>query len=278
MADERVSPTAHYTGYVWARAGMSAPAFETNEGRLLHTALRPWNLTSSILGGPTLDGFLLARHRLIDHLLAEAIDAGTVSQVVEIAAGLSPRGWNFASTYGDRIRYIEADLPGMVARKRRTLARLDALGEHHQVVELDALADSGPASLAALTETLDPQRGTAIVTEGLVNYFDRDAVVGMWKRFAAALAGFPAGLYLSDMHVKGDVHPSLTWPFTLVLSAFVRGRVHLHFDGPDAARRALLDAGFATAVLHAPTDFPAVVGDPPDPAAAYVRVIEAVTE
>jgi O-methyltransferase involved in polyketide biosynthesis len=275
MADERVSPTAHYTGYVWARAGLSDAAFVTNEGRFLYSSLLPWNLASRLGRGPTLEGFLLARHRLIDHLLATAIDAGEVSQVIEIASGLSPRGWSFTKRYGDRLTYVETDLPGMVSRKRAILDELGSLGDHHRLVELDALADEGPDSLQALVSQLDPARGTAIVAEGLVNYFDRDTVVGMWRRFAAALRAFPTGLYLSDLHLHGDTNPTLTWVFTLGLSAFVRGRVHLHFDNVAEATTALHDCGFATAALHLPTDFPKVVGARPDPAAKMVRVIDA---
>jgi O-methyltransferase involved in polyketide biosynthesis len=275
VAEERVSPTAHYTGYVWARAGLSDPAFVTNEGRALYSALLPWNAASALTRGPTLEGFLLARHRLIDHLLTGAIDAGRVTQVIEIAAGLSPRGWRFAKTYGDRVTYVETDLPGMAARKRDVLARLGSLDEHHRVIELDALVDSGPASLAALAGSLDPTRGTAIITEGLVNYFDRDTVFGMWSRFATALSGFSDGVYFSDLHLHGDANPTLTWAFTMGLSAFVRGRVHLHFGNPTEAAAALLDSGFAGAVLHQPTDFPDVIGERPNRSARMVRVIEA---
>jgi O-methyltransferase involved in polyketide biosynthesis len=92
---ERVGPTAHYTGYVWARNGLSHPELETREGRLLFDSLQPAMLASRALGGPTLEAYLLARHRAIHALLERAIDAGRVSQVIEVAAGLSPRGWRF---------------------------------------------------------------------------------------------------------------------------------------------------------------------------------------
>jgi O-methyltransferase involved in polyketide biosynthesis len=276
-ASENVSPTAHYTGYVWARNGMSHPAFVTNEGRLLYSALLPWNTASKLSRGPTLEGFLLARHRLIDHLLAAAIDDGRITQVVEVAAGLSPRGWDFARRYGDRIIYVETDLPGMVARKRRILTRIDSLSDHHQIVELNALADDGPNSLGSLATTLDAAKGTAIITEGLLNYFDRDEVVGMWGRFARALTGFADGLYLSDLHLQGEANPTLTWAFSLGLSAFVRGRVHLHFRDVEDAATTLRTSGFASAVLHRPTDFAAVIGPKADPAARLVRVIEAIS-
>lgn len=275
MADDRVSPTAHYTGYVWARTGLSHPAFVTNEGRLLHAALRPLNAASRLAGGPTLEDFLLARHLLLDHLLTTAIDDGAITQVIEVAAGLSPRGWSFAATYGDRITYLETDLPAMVERKRRILTKVGSRGDHHRIVELDALADSGPTSLTELAATLDPAQGTAIITEGLLNYFDRDAVLRMWRRFARTLAGFAQGIYLSDLHVQGDSNPTLTRAFTLGLSAFVRGQVHLHFTGVEDATSGLLASGFDDAVLHTPADYPQIVGNRPNPGARAVRIVQA---
>jgi O-methyltransferase involved in polyketide biosynthesis len=275
-ASDQISPTAHYTGYVWARAGLSHPAFVTTEGWLLYAALLPLTTASALTGGPTLEGVLLARHLLIDHLLTTAIDEGRISQVIEIASGLSPRGWSFAGAYGDQITYLETDLPGMADRKRTILAEIGSLTDHHRVVALNALADDGPDSLAALAATLDPDRGTAIITEGLVNYFDRTTVIAMWRRFARVLGGFAAGTYLSDLHLQAGGYPPLTRVFTTGLSVFVRGRVHMHFRDEPEAIAALHDCGFATATLHRPTDFPDVIGARPKPGADMVRVIEAV--
>jgi len=167
---ESISPTAHYTGHVWQRNGISHDELGTVEGRVLFDALAPAMAVSKALGGPTLEGLLLARHRIIDERLTEAIDGGRISQVIEIAAGMSPRGWRFAERYGDRLTYIEADLPDMAERKCGALERIGSLGEHHRVVEVDALRDSGPQSLAAVAETLDRSGGLAIVTEGPGSY------------------------------------------------------------------------------------------------------------
>jgi len=35
FAGDRIGPTAHYTGYVWARNGLSHPELNTTEGRIL---------------------------------------------------------------------------------------------------------------------------------------------------------------------------------------------------------------------------------------------------
>src|ERR1700712_930888 len=107
---ETISPTAHYTGYVWLAHGQSHPAFATVTGRVMYHALPPANAVAPRAGLPSREGMLLARHRLIDLRLAAAIDAGEIQQVVEIAAGLSPRGWRVARRYGDRLTYGEAGL------------------------------------------------------------------------------------------------------------------------------------------------------------------------
>src|SRR5258706_3280056 len=118
----RISPTAHYTAQVWFRHGMSHPALETAYGRKLHAALAPINYAYRLTGRPNLDEMLLARHRSLDALLERAISAGEVSQVIEVAAGLSPRGFSFTRQHPE-LTYIEADLPDMAAHKRRALER-----------------------------------------------------------------------------------------------------------------------------------------------------------
>ncbi|HSW15330.1 MAG TPA: class I SAM-dependent methyltransferase [Solimonas sp.] len=270
-----ISPTAHYTGYTWFDHGLSHPALVTPIGRWLYDGLRPLNALFRATGRPTLPGFLLARHRAMDQLLDAAIEEGRVTQVIEIAAGLSPRGWDFKRRHGARLRYIEADLPKMAEHKLRRLERGGLLSPGHRVATLDALADEGPQSLAALATKLDPTQGLAIVTEGLLNYFDRAAVEGMWRRFAGVLGQFPQGLYLSDLHL-GEANRSVaTQAFSAVLSGFVRGRVHLHFDAAAEAEAALQAAGLPGAQLHDPRQLlsPAAAG----PGAELVRVVEVRT-
>ncbi|HKP88976.1 MAG TPA: class I SAM-dependent methyltransferase [Thermoleophilaceae bacterium] len=274
---DSVSPTAHYTGYVWERNGLSHPALATTEGRILWAALAPTMAASRLLGGPSMEAMLLARHRIIDALLADAIEDGRVSQVIEIACGMSPRGWRFAERFGDRVTYVETDLPAMARRKRRALARIGAVPERHRVVELDALSDDGPASLAAVAGSLDRGAGLAIVTEGLLNYFDVEAVLGMWTRFARVLGGFDDGLYLADLLVGGANEGAFARGFGAALSVFVQGRVHVHFDGADHAAAALRGAGFEHARLHRGDRHPAAGDAGRDPAAERVHIVEATT-
>lgn len=272
---ETISPTAHYTGYVWFAHGQSHEAFATRTGRLMYQALRGPNLLAHKVNLPTLEGMLLARHRVIDLRLGQAIDAGEIDQIVEVAAGLSPRGWRFRNRYGARITYVEADLPGMIEHKRRILAELGGETPHHRTVEIDALADSGPTSIDAICASLDPRRGTAIITEGLINYFDTPTLLGMWRRFAAALRRFPRNLYLSDLILREGNRTALVVGFQWLLAAFVRGRVHLHFDSAQAAEDALESAGL-TGVLLDPCDLAFELPDLELAGAARVRIVEAM--
>lgn len=271
---ETISPTAHYTGYVWFAHGHSHEAFATKRGRLMYQALRAPNVAAHAIGLPTLEGMLLARHRLIDLRLSQAIDAGEISQIVEVAAGLSPRGWRFCTRYGEKITYVEADLPGMITNKRRVLAALGGETAHHRTVEIDALRDDGPTSIASICGSLDPARGTAIITEGLINYFDRASVVAMWRRFSRALAPFPRGLYLSDIILREGNQNPLIATFGALLGAFVRGKVHVHFANA-ADIEATLAAAELDGVVLDPRDFALELPRLETAGAGVVRVIEA---
>lgn len=272
-SSDSISPTAHYTGYVWGRNGLSHPELTTTEGRLLFDSLHPLMLFSGALGGPSLEAYLLARHRAIDALLERAIEQHGITQVVEVAAGLSPRGWRFAKRYGDRIAYYEADLPAMAARKRRALERMGSLSDRHQVRDLDALRDTGPESLGALVAELEPGTGLAIITEGLLGYLAPGDVAALWRRFAEALSRFPAGRYISDLHL-GSAQTVQVRAFRVVLAAFVRGRVYLHFNDAEQATAALREAGFGSAAV---TPANAVSADAGERGGQMAHILEAST-
>ncbi|WP_028080184.1 class I SAM-dependent methyltransferase [Solimonas soli] len=243
----RVSPTAYATGYFWYRHGLSHAALATPQGRRIDGVFRAFAGATRKLSGFSLDALMLARHKGIDARLREAIDRGKVAQVIEIAAGLSPRGWSFTQRYGRRLRYLETDLPAMAATKRALLERAGSLSDRHRVVELDALADHGPDSLEAIAATLDPKLGTAIVTEGLMNYLDPPSARAVWQRIAATLARFPHGVYLSDVYFQERARHPAVLAFGALLSVFVKGRMYIHFDTPADVPRVMKAAGFARA-------------------------------
>jgi len=233
---------------------------------MFHALQGPMAIGAQAFDGLTLEKMLLQRHLVIDHLLDEAIADGKVTQVVEVACGMSGRGQRFVERHPS-LTYVEADLPGMIARKRRALGARP--GRHH-LVAIDALRCEGPTSLERrLAPLLEAPHGTAIVTEGLLSYFPNDVVHDLWRRFARLLRQHPRGLYLSDVHLADEAHrrPFIRG-FRRFLGVFARGEVHLLAPTEDALVADLVARGFdeaevllpaAQRIAGMPTEGPEVV-------------------
>lgn len=201
MADdaERIGPTAHYTAYVWRRAGLPhAEHFATRQGAVLYWGffvLGEWatRLTPRV---PSMRQYLEYRHRLIDAVVARQ----QPGCVVELGAGLTRRAVTWAADRG--VPGIELDLPAMAELKRRRLARAPAslrarLRSLHAVHDADVLAPELPARLAAL---LRGHVRPVIVAEGLLSYFDLAPRVRVLAGVAAALREVGGGCLVCDLH------------------------------------------------------------------------------
>jgi O-methyltransferase involved in polyketide biosynthesis len=102
------------------------------------------------------------------------------------------------------------------------------------------------ASTALGGASLEHAAGLAIITEGLLGYLPSEAVDGMWRRFARVMSAFARGRYISDLHIRG-VQTAEVRLFRALLSVFVRGRVHVHFDDCADGEASLVAAGFERA-------------------------------
>ncbi len=274
---DSISPTAHYTGYVWARNGLGNGGLSTARGGWYYRLLQPAMALSRAFGGPVLEDFLLARHRVIDHLLSAAIEAGHIDGVLELASGMSPRGYEFSRSYGSAINYVETDLPDMAARKHEALDRIGSLGPNHRVEALDVLHGQGGDDLLALAEEFTSGKGLAVISEGLLNYLPTEALRTLWSRVFAVLRRFDTGLYLSDLHVAEDNRGPVDALGATLLGRFVGTGLHFHFTIPEEARKALSSTGFDPVELYLPSEFADRVLDTNRPAADRVRVISAST-
>ncbi len=273
-----ISFTAFYTGEVWRRHGLSVPFLAQPEGRLLYLAGRPMErLAEAVLGGGN-ETMLLQRHLIIDHLLEKAVTEEGFTQVVEIACGLSPRGTLMAKRFAAQdLHYIEADLPGMAARKRALLAAAGELDTRHRVIDIDILAQDVPISLEAVFGgQLDPARKTLVITEGLVNYFDHPTITGFWTRLATVLEEFPAGTYLTDLYPNFQWHRSVRVAnvFKAALGLATRSHVTLHFGNEEAIKAGFQDTGFAITRVHLPESYYGVLPIPVQRTPSLVRVVE----
>ncbi len=273
-----ISFTAFYTGEVWRRHGLSVPFLASPQGKFFYLAGQPVEWAGKLLLGGNNITMLLQRHHIIDHLLEKAILEEGVTQIVELACGLSPRGTIMSRRYaGSDIRYVEADLPGMAARKRRFLQQAGELSDRHRVIDVDILAKGSTESLEEVfARELDPGRKTLVITEGLVNYFDMPSIHGFWTRLAGVLKGFPAGIYISDIYPNFQWHRSVKVAnaFKGMLAIATRSNVNLHFESEAEIREGFREAGFATTAIHLPESYYGMLDIPVMRTPSLVRVLE----
>ena len=273
-----ISFTAFYTGEVWRRHGLSTPFLASSQGRALYLAARPVEMLGRALLGTNNEILLLQRHHIIDHVLERAVLDDGFSQIVEIACGLSPRGTIMSRRFaGSDIRYIEADLPGMAARKRQLLERAGELDARHRVIAINILEHDTPDALESVfARELDPARKTLVITEGLINYFDYPTIHGFWTRLAACLKAFPAGTYVTDLYPDYRWHRGVrvARAFKSALALATRSNVTLHFRNEAAIADGFREAGFGATRVHLPESYYGVLDIPVTRTPSLVRVVE----
>lgn len=269
-----ISFTAHYTGYVWQHYGLSEPAFATAQGRTYYALLRPFEYLARHIIGSDIKTTLLQRHFLIDRELEKRIAENPQTQVLEIACGLSPRGHRFTRKHPQLV-YVEADLPGMVTRKRALLSALDSLHTRHRITVCNILENGNDSLEAVIAREFDTARPLIIITEGLVNYFDLPTISSVWQRMAAALKPFPQALYLTDVYPEVQEHrfAGLIRAANQSLRLASRSRFSLHFRNSQEMVQHFSTLGFAAVTVFNP-DREATAA-PHAQGGAIVRVIAA---
>lgn len=271
-----ISFTALYTGQVWQRNGLAAPAFDSRKGRLLYQMMAPFEFVGNKLAGGNVRTFLLQRHIIINDLLDQALRDDPSTQVLEIACGLSPRGHRVHLEH-PQVRYIEGDLADMANRKRHLLDKLGSLDTFHQVETLNIFSDDETGLEAVVARHFDTTKPLIVITEGLVNYFPLAVIDDFWRRLAALLQTFPSGRYLTDNYPLLKDHPLHGTMQVLrgLLGAVSRSQVNFHFDSDAAAGRHMQATGFKQVILHDPRDYYQRLPIPRSRNNPLVRVIDA---
>lgn len=270
----RISISAHYTGYIWYKNGLSHKQFVTPMGRAAYWALKPMNAFMQSMVGASIDTFLLQRHFVLDHLVEQAIEEG-FEQIVELAAGLSSRGYLIKKAY-PQIHYVEGDLPGMSVRKAELLDKLGR-AEGHLTQPCNILDETGSHSIEALLASLDKTRKTLIITEGLVNYFDLPTIRKVWARMALALKDFPQARYITEVYPKLEQHPSYKYVKVAqkVVGFFTQGEYPLHYNSNEAMQQGFLEDGFSQVAVTAPEDYYHKLDMPTSSRQSLVRLVVA---
>lgn len=279
MDTSSISFTALYTGHVWYANGLSDDAFHTRRGSLFYHALAPFEFVGKQLVGGDIKTFLLQRHFLIDHLVTEAIEHEGVDQVLEIACGLSPRGYRYCQKY-KHLKYVEGDLPDMAARKHRLMSQKHLLSHNHQVVPLNIFSrESVDALETVIDHSFDSSKPLLVITEGLVNYFSLETISPFWARLQNILSEFPMGIYLTDNYPLLHDHPFRRTMRLLgaMLGAVSRSEVSFHFGSDEEAEKTFASLGFERTFSRNPNAYYDSLAIPQTRGTPFVRIMEART-
>lgn len=243
-----ISFTAHYTGYNWYQMGISHPAFATSKGKFLTTLLKPLELWAERVIGGSIRQTLAQRHIMLDRALEQLIQQHANIQVIEIATGLSPRGWQFRQKY-PTLRYLEVDLPEMAKIKQHALAQ--AGQPNAEVLAVDLFTPQ----IAQMFAKVDTTAPLVIISEGLVNYFDKEALHTLWHTLALHGKPFNDFYYLTDLCPEPVQHPfaHFVWKSSQLLRFLSRSAFSFHFTQPQEVVSFFENCGYRTISIEQPS-------------------------
>lgn len=243
-----ISFTAHYTGYIWYLLGISHSDLASSKGKRLATLLHPFESLAERFVGGSMRSTLKQRHQLINKQLDELIKQYPNLQIVEIAAGLSPRGWRYRQK-NKQINYIEMDLPDMAAAKRLALKKIDP---DAKVIGIDLFDQAFAEHILAL----DHSKPLIIISEGLVNYFTKEMLQQLWQSFSQVLQPFQAGYYITDIYPEPVKHKlaKVIWQSSKLLKVLSKSAFSFHFKSPQEVSSFLKKTGFNAIKVYQPKD------------------------
>lgn len=245
-----ISFTAHYTGYIWYTMGISHPVFATSKGKMLAKLVHPLESWAEKFVGGSMRTTLKQRHRMIDQHLTQLIEQHPDIQVLEIASGLSPRGWNFRKKFPD-IDYRELDLPDMAKVKTLALRQIDA--NSPEVLSVDLFT----ADFEQAFHVFDPNRPLVVISEGLINYFNKDMLLQLLQ------AIYRYGQNFKELHYLTDIYPepvknklaNFIWASSKLLKWMSKSAFSFHFIDPQQAQDFFQQAGFEQVSIVQPQQY-----------------------
>lgn len=243
-----ISFTAHYTGYIWYQMGISHPAFASSQGRIYTQLLHPLETAAERHIGTSIRQTLKTRHQLIDERLTHLLKQDPQLQVLEIASGLSPRGWWFKQRYPE-LNYCELDLPKMARTKKRALAQIS--NDSHPVMAIDLFSDE----FAQAFQYFDSNKSLLVISEGLINYFNKNQLFKLIQSIAHYGKKFKQLHYLTDLYPEPTQHKlaKVIWQSSKLLKLISQSEFSFHFSQPQQVQNFFQQAGFSEVLVIQPS-------------------------
>ncbi|OOT53930.1 class I SAM-dependent methyltransferase [Acinetobacter pittii] len=245
-----ISFTAHYTGYIWYQMGISHEALATAKGKSLAYLVHPIESWAEKYVGGSMRTTLKQRHTMLDHYLEQLIQENPDLQVLEIACGLSPRGWWFRQHYPS-ITYRELDLPDMAQTKQNALQQIEKNAP--EILSVDLFTEA----FAQAFEVFDPNRPLVVISEGLINYFDKGLLKHLIQSIGHYGATFKKFHYLTDLYpepIKNKL-ASIIWNSSKLLKLMSRSSFSFHFKSPQEVNDFFKDTEFEQVTIEQPQIF-----------------------
>ncbi|RSE30925.1 class I SAM-dependent methyltransferase [Acinetobacter junii] len=245
-----ISFTAHYTGYIWYQMGISHPVFATAKGKTLAALVHPIESWAEKYVGGSMRTTLKQRHTMLDQHLEDLIQKHPDLQVLEIACGLSPRGWWFRQHHPS-IRYRELDLPDMAATKQAALQQIET--DTDDVLSVDLFTEA----FASAFTVFDPHRPLVVISEGLINYFEKPLLQQLIQAIANYGRDFKQLHYLTDLYPEPTQNKLATiiWNSSRLLKWMSRSAFSFHFKTPKEVEHFFHEAGFHQVIVQQPKQF-----------------------
>lgn len=245
-----ISFTAHYTGYIWYQMGISHPVFATAKGKTLAALVHPIESWAEKYVGGSMRTTLKQRHTMLDQHLEDLIQKYPDLQVLEIACGLSPRGWWFRQHHPS-ICYRELDLPDMAAIKQAALQQIET--DADDVLSVDLFTEA----FASAFTVFDPHRPLVVISEGLINYFEKPLLQQLIQAIANYGRDFKQLHYLTDLYPEPTQNKLATiiWNSSRLLKWMSRSAFSFHFKTPKEVEHFFHEAGFHQVIVQQPKQF-----------------------
>jgi O-methyltransferase involved in polyketide biosynthesis len=196
---ERIPHSALYTSATWKWAKLPYAPIVTPAGAEWTFRLVNFFMFFYRIINPekiSLKHNLLHRHIVIDMLASRS----GCRQVIEVAAGFSPRGCMMSED--PTLNYIEIDLNDVVALKRRQLERSD----QGKGVLRRANYTLHAGDINALHFEKFQNKPTFVISEGIMMYIQRDAQIAIWRNIASFIRD-QGGEYVFD-YIPIDDEPA----------------------------------------------------------------------
>ena len=148
---------------------------------------------------PEITPMFEARYKLTNQVLKE----NKTNQILEIAAGFSPRGIEMAKD--PTLQYVELDLPGVAYEKRAILEKLIAQAKISQLPNLH-IEEGSALEMSDLERAVQSfkQEPLNVVNEGLLRYLSVEERTKLAKHVHALLERFGGAWITPDISIQTD--------------------------------------------------------------------------